>query len=329
MPSIPVPIAKRPAGTDNLEMSYTESRHPINFVCRRTGLTTHLVRAWEKRYAAVVPGRTSTNRRLYSDADVDRLKTLANLVSEGHSIGQIAGLDRTRLDEILQRSQPTPRAMPPIEGHAAGEQAEILRRCTHAVSRLDGDALAEALTDAHIRIPLPALLASVVGPLLNWIGDEWHHGALRIANEHMATGIVRDFLADLRRRNRPRPGAPVVIVTTPSGEPHEFGALMAGISAAMDGWRDIYLGPGTPSEEIASIARDTNARAVALSLADPGDDPAVLDDLEQLRRYLPGGIPIFVGGTGARNQKTRLEDAGLRCLASLDDLRGALRGIRT
>ena len=42
--------------------------HSIQSVARRTGLTPHVIRIWEKRYAAVQPSRTETNRRLYSDA---------------------------------------------------------------------------------------------------------------------------------------------------------------------------------------------------------------------------------------------------------------------
>ena len=48
-----------------------EHDHPIQVVVRRTGLSPHVIRVWEKRYDAVVPTRTPTNRRRYSDADAD------------------------------------------------------------------------------------------------------------------------------------------------------------------------------------------------------------------------------------------------------------------
>jgi MerR HTH family regulatory protein/B12 binding domain len=49
---------------------------PIRVVARRTGLTSHVIRVWEKRYGVVSPLRTPTNRRLYSDSDVERLQLL-------------------------------------------------------------------------------------------------------------------------------------------------------------------------------------------------------------------------------------------------------------
>ena len=42
--------------------------YTIRYVSQRTGLTPHVIRAWEKRYAAVVPNRSAKNRRLYSEA---------------------------------------------------------------------------------------------------------------------------------------------------------------------------------------------------------------------------------------------------------------------
>ncbi|NIS60351.1 MAG: MerR family transcriptional regulator, partial [Proteobacteria bacterium] len=50
--------------------------HPIRFVARQTGLTPHVIRAWERRYNAIVPGRSPTNRRLYSEGNIERLGLL-------------------------------------------------------------------------------------------------------------------------------------------------------------------------------------------------------------------------------------------------------------
>ena len=61
--------------------------YPVRYVARQTGLTPHLIRSWERRYAAVAPRRTDTNHRLYSDDDIERLSLLRNAVKAGQSIG--------------------------------------------------------------------------------------------------------------------------------------------------------------------------------------------------------------------------------------------------
>ena len=75
--------------------------HPIRVVARRTGLTPDVLRAWEKRYKAVEPDRSS-GRRLYSDADVDRLLLLRRATLGGRSIGQVAGLSTAELEELTR-----------------------------------------------------------------------------------------------------------------------------------------------------------------------------------------------------------------------------------
>lgn len=72
-------------------------QYPINVVSKLTGLSSHLIRAWEKRYNAVEPSRTGTNRRVYSDEAVEKLKLLKLLTSKGYSIGNIASLSGPRL----------------------------------------------------------------------------------------------------------------------------------------------------------------------------------------------------------------------------------------
>ena len=54
----------------------SETKHPIQIVARRTGLSVDVIRAWERRYNAVTPTRTETGRRLYSNNDVKKLCTL-------------------------------------------------------------------------------------------------------------------------------------------------------------------------------------------------------------------------------------------------------------
>lgn len=49
-----------------------EQLHPIQVVAHRTGLSRHVIRMWENRYETVTPKRTATNRRLYSEADIER-----------------------------------------------------------------------------------------------------------------------------------------------------------------------------------------------------------------------------------------------------------------
>src|SRR5690606_10217495 len=83
------------------ESQSSSLRHPIGVVARRTGMKPDLIRAWERRYNAVEPGRTETRRRSYSDGDIERLLLLRRVVSSGRGIGQVAHLSNRELRALL------------------------------------------------------------------------------------------------------------------------------------------------------------------------------------------------------------------------------------
>ena len=76
-------------------------RHLIQVVNRRTGLSSDVIRVWEKRYQAVISHRNDTNRRLYSDKDIDKLTLLKRAITAGRRIGDIAALSYDDLFELV------------------------------------------------------------------------------------------------------------------------------------------------------------------------------------------------------------------------------------
>ena len=54
-------------------------KYNIQIASKLSGVGTHTLRAWEKRYGAVIPMRNESGRRLYSDDDVEKLRLLSEL----------------------------------------------------------------------------------------------------------------------------------------------------------------------------------------------------------------------------------------------------------
>ena len=90
---------------ENTASENTTTRYRIGAVCQMTGISQHVLRVWEKRYGVVSPKRGPNQRRLYSDADLQRLSLLKALVDRGHAIGSIAALDDQALNDRLLQSQ--------------------------------------------------------------------------------------------------------------------------------------------------------------------------------------------------------------------------------
>ena len=66
--------------------------YTIKMAAKLSGLTELVIRSWESRYNTVLPQRSDSNRRLYSEKDIEKLITLKKLKEYGHRIGSIASL---------------------------------------------------------------------------------------------------------------------------------------------------------------------------------------------------------------------------------------------
>jgi DNA-binding transcriptional MerR regulator len=59
-------------------------------VARMAHMPVSTLRIWEQRYQAIGPSTASSGHRLYSTADVQRVRLLRQLTGQGHAIGAIA-----------------------------------------------------------------------------------------------------------------------------------------------------------------------------------------------------------------------------------------------
>jgi MerR family transcriptional regulator, light-induced transcriptional regulator len=304
--------------------------YPIRYVVRQTGLTSHLIRSWERRYGAVVPKRTETNRRLYSDEDISRLNLLSHAVKAGNSIAQIASLDSMALQKLSSAqsgsSQDDERQSRPAYDTAL--PVNHFRECLVAIERFDPAALENALNRAAVELNRITLLVEVVAPFIQKIGELWSEGTIKIYQEHAATSVLRTFLGDLLRFTDTQQAAPNLIVTTPAGQHHELGALIVAVAAADEGWRVTYLGPNLPAEEIAGAAGRFKAKVVCLSLVFPADDPKSIFEVKKLRHYLPKTTRLIIGGKAAGMYHAHLKQHDAEIIQNIPDLIKSLRFAR-
>src|SRR5690242_12955313 len=81
-------------------MASDQARYRIGTLARLTGVTTHAIRIWERRYGALAPSRTAGGARLYTDADVQRLRLIKKLLERGYTISAVATLDMAELTRL-------------------------------------------------------------------------------------------------------------------------------------------------------------------------------------------------------------------------------------
>jgi len=300
-----------------------EIRHSLKAVARQTGLSPYLIRAWERRYKAITPGRSHSKRRYYTDDDINRLILLKKATRLGESIGSIANLNNDDLKRIISEiafaGDRSPAAdYTPKSNLTAGDYFSQVLDC---IRRLEFDAFEKKLMEASVALSIPSLLNQIVSPTLNAVGEMWLNGELRIADEHRISVIIRSFLGSLLRPDNQPLGTRCLVSTTPARQLHELGALMASLTASASGWRTVYLGPNLPPEEIAGSVNTHNASVLALSIIYPMDDPYLGSELVHLRRLIGDDVRVLIGGRAAANYLRFIEEISGIYINSLDGLR--------
>ena len=308
--------------------------HPIQVVTRRTGISADVLRVWEKRYAVVTPVRSTSGRRLYSDDDIERLRLLVEATHTGRTIGQVAALPTPALVALLDEgtlAAPRQWQPGPADGVAAAPSAaagDFLDACIGAIGDFDGVALDLLLRRAIVALSADDLLDVVVVPLVDYLRVRVLDGSLRRSHGHLGHAVLRRVLDHVVATATAPLASRDLVVGLLGGHTHELDALIVAATAASDGWRVTYVGPGVPADDIADTLDHVDARVLALSVAAASGDRLIPRELRRLRALLPPHVELLVFGAGADVQRTVFAETGATPLVGLAMLRARLRALR-
>jgi MerR family transcriptional regulator, light-induced transcriptional regulator len=272
----------------------------IGELSRRAGVSTDLLRAWERRYGLLRPTRSEGGFRLYSPQDEQRVALMRDHLGRGLSAAQAA---RLILDETERR---------PDESPALARGAESLRQ---ALDALDESAAHTALDTLLANLSLETVLGEVVVPYLHELGERWERGEASVADEHFASNLLRGRLLGLAR-GWDRGLGPRALLACAPGEQHDLALIVFGLALRERGWRITYLGPDTPIDSVENAARTLEPAAVVIAVT----NPQRLAGTEASLRKVARSVPLWIAGAGACPKVT--EKAGARHLDA-DPLGGA------
>lgn len=281
--------------------------YTIAEVEERTGLSSALLRQWERRYGFPHPERSPGGHRLYSEADLEALRSIKGWIGEGVAPSQAV---KRYLEGLTQEGPRPPETL----------SLELEDALTHA----DTDSAERILSEAHKLHPLEVVVMDIISPCLRRLGDGWHMGRISTAQEHLASTYLRGRLQELFNLMGGSLG-PVLVVSTLPGEQHEIGGLITALFLRRAGFSVHYLGPNTPLADLKQFAERSRASAVILSAVQP-------ISLESLpHQALKSLAPIVViGGRAASSDPHQVERVGGRYLGNdprelADLLAGALK----
>ncbi len=287
----------------------------IGALSKATGIAVETLRTWENRYGFPIPARKPSGHRVYATSSVPRLRRIAEALARGHRAGQVVGATDDDLSRLLETTALTAKPETPVSSSFLDDN--VLPEMLRLVRGFDADRLTRVLLGEWARLGPIDFLATCVGPLLRAVGDAWETGRLEVRHEHFVSERVGDLLRSLRLRFEERASGPLVVFASLPGEAHGLGLQMSALVLAAAGCRVLYLGTEVPTPQITSLAKDLNARAVAVSISSATRTASTAAHLKNLRDELPRRVSLVVGGDGAPKPREGLEV--MRDLAKLDD----------
>ena len=285
----------------------------IHRFSKLTGLSAHVIRAWEKRYDLVSPTRGKNRYRQYTDEDVTFFRYLKGEVDKGHSIGALAELGR---EELLKRSKVASVESPQVEPPAE----QLVFELTTAIQEHEINVFERKLNGALAVIPFEEALKRFLFPLLERVGDLWHEGKISVAQEHYVSNLVKQKVFSAMNQLRVVENGPKVVVACPQNEMHEIGAMTVAYLCASRGCRTHYLGLRMPIDELADYCKAIRPAIIFFSITLVPSDEEAECLASALASQLSPICPVGIGGQGVIGHEPVFEKEKISVFQTLRDV---------
>ncbi|MEP7379790.1 MAG: MerR family transcriptional regulator [Chloroflexota bacterium] len=300
--------------------------YTIKQAAARSGVPVQLLRAWERRYGVVKPGRTDSGYRLYDEGAIERLRAMRQLIDGGWApstaAARIRELDDAAVDELLGSARQLERAR---AGGTVVGAAGLIEAFVSAAGELDEPALEQVLDDIFASASFEQVVSNLLMPALTALGDAWQAGRVDVAAEHFAAAAVQRRLGmAFMAGGRPADGQQVILVGLPPGAHHDLGALTFATTARRAGLDVLYLGPDLPLQDWLDAVARTSAVAVVIGAVVGSDvDPAT-----RVARAIRAANQRVVIAFGGRASAAVKASAAEPALILPDDVVAAVEAVR-
>jgi MerR family transcriptional regulator, light-induced transcriptional regulator len=278
--------------------------YTIKRVSEMVGVPVATLRAWQRRYRVVNPGRSDSGYRLYGADEIAVLRRMQALVASGWSPKEAAVAAAS--GESGLEGEPTDRqgGQPPSRSarRAGTETVDLVA----AAAALDPSAVTRLLDEHFAMGSFEQVVDGWLMPELERLGRAWVEGEVSVAGEHMAAAAIQrrlsaafDAAAALDSES-----SPLVLSGLPAGSRHELGILAFAAAARRQGLAVVHLGPDLPLQDWLTAAERHQPAAVVIAAPTLNDVASALQIVEGLTSRR---VPIAIGG---RHQDAVVEAAG-------------------
>ncbi|MFO7874521.1 MAG: MerR family transcriptional regulator [Bacteroidales bacterium] len=268
--------------------------YSINDLEKLTGIKSHTIRMWEKRYHILNPERTSTNIRYYHDNDLKKLLNISTLNRHGFKISHIARMGDEEIQAKIMEIT-----------HTGSDEESQIENLVIGMLDLNEQTFDKNLHRAILKKGFETTVTRIIYPFLEKVGVLWQIGTINPAHEHFITNLIRqkliiaiDGLSGVSKFN-----GKTFLLFLPEHEMHEIGLLFYQYILKKNGFHVLYLGQSVPFRDLLEIP-DTHQINYLLTYFVAAMNP---EEISQYIRKLSDSFPdktIFV--TGKQIQDTSI-----------------------
>ena len=227
-------------------------RYSISDLEQLSGVQTHTIRIWERRYHALEPSRSAGNTRFYDDQQLKRLLNIVGLNKSGLKISQACALSNQEMDALLDQQI---KATVAQDEHFEYYISQMLK---HGISYSEFH-FDELITAGIEHYGLNKMYKYVLYPLLVRLGLMWRRDQLCPAQEHFIVNMIRQKLYKAIDEIPVLSSlAPSWLLFLPEDEDHDIGLLFAHYMLKSAGQKVIFLGSKVPLDSLTDAMNNKN-----------------------------------------------------------------------
>jgi DNA-binding transcriptional MerR regulator len=197
-----------------------------------SGIKSHTIRIWEKRYNIVSPERSDTNIRAYNDDQLKKILNISFLINNGLKISKIASLS---LDELSTK-------VISLTSNSASFEAQINSFVICSL-QFDEPLFNKTYNSLRKDYSLSFVYENVFIPTLRRIGALWSSGELFPAQEHFLSNLIKQkFFHAIESADSPVRKNKKAYLFLPPWEDHDFALLYSNMILKENGFDIVNVG---------------------------------------------------------------------------------------
>jgi len=259
--------------------------YSISDLSELTGVKTHTLRMWEKRYGLLQPQRTGTNIRYYADNDLKMLRLVQRLTNQGVRISKIAGMSIEELEEECKR--------------ISLQHEDYEARLHEGLIEMDATLMDSALDESIRHHGFEVTLINIILPFLRKIEELWLAGRIGEGHEACFRELVkRKSMREIDTMPHNCSG-PRVIIFLPKGNKQELNHLFMHYFLRKQGLCVTDIGCDINIDCATAALNNCHAECVFIVNADPlhWQFSSFIHDLDQRT-----SLPIIISGRASDDQ---------------------------